>query len=211
MGTAGVRVSIDAVAEVKIQTNLYAAETGRTNGGVINVITKSARTNFTAAPSTTVRRGRFDSRTYFATVGPGIGNRSVRGSLGGPLKTNRTFFFADYEGYRLKEGQPNLITVPTTGDAARRLLGAPPEHDHLRSNDDAAYAVRRQSSFPRTGSVRFARQLVCALYPTRTTAGLVNNFSVRHSAHQDSDTVDFKIDHHFNHNDSAFVRYRTTA
>jgi hypothetical protein len=112
MGTAGVRVSIDAVAEVKIQTNLYAAETGRTNGGVINVITKSGTNKLSGSAYDYVRRGRFDSRTYFATVDPDRKQDQFGGSLGGPLKTNRTFFFADYEGYRLKEGQPNLITVP---------------------------------------------------------------------------------------------------
>src|SRR5205823_1423947 len=59
MGTAGVRVSIDAVAEVKVQTNLYAAETGRTSGGVINIITKSGTNRFSGSAYDYVRRGRF--------------------------------------------------------------------------------------------------------------------------------------------------------
>jgi len=205
MGTAGIRVSIDAVAEVKIQTNLYAAETGRTSGGVINVITKSGTNRLSGSAFEYLRRGRFDSRTYFATTDPDRKQDQFGGSLGGPIRTNKTFFFADYEGYRLKEGQPNLITVPTQA----MLRG---DFSALLPNT----IIYDPTTTPRTpfpGNIipanrisPIARQLA-ALYPAPTTAGLVNNFSSQTQRTQDSDTVDIKIDHHFTQNDSAFVRY----
>ena len=205
MGTAGIRVSIDAVAEVKIQTNLYAAETGRTNGGVINVITKSGTNKLSGSAYDFVRRGRFDSRTYFATVDPDRKQDQFGGSLGGPLKTNRTFFFADYEGYRLKEGQPNLITVPTPA----MLRG---DFSALLPNT-IIYDPTTTPRTPFAGNIipanrisPIARQLV-SLYPTPTTPGLVSNFFNQTQRTQDSDTVDVKVDHHFTQNDSAFVRY----
>src|SRR5919198_2642224 len=89
MGTAGIRVSMDAVAEVKVQTNLYAAETGRTSGGVINVITKSGTNRMSGSAFEYLRRGRLDSRTYFATADPDRKQDQFGGSLGGPLKTNK--------------------------------------------------------------------------------------------------------------------------
>ena len=127
MGTSGVRVSLDAIAEVRVQTNLYAAETGRTPGAVINIITKAGSNVFHGSAFEHFRDGRFNSRGFFENQDPELRENTFGGSLGGPIRRNRTFFFADYEGYRLDQGQPNLITVPTArmraGDFSELLPG----------------------------------------------------------------------------------------
>src|SRR5262245_45244689 len=141
-GTAGVRPSIDAVAEVKVQTNLYTAESGRTNGAVINIITKSGTNALHGSGYEYARRGDLDSLLYFAnhhSTGAAITpvtKRPIRsqdqygGSFGGPIIRNRTFFFSDFERYQLKEGKPTLNTVPTTkmrtGDFSELLNLATP-------------------------------------------------------------------------------------
>jgi hypothetical protein len=121
IGTVAIKPSIDAIAEVRVQTNMYTAETGRTLGGVINIIiTKSGGNQFHGSGFEFGRHERFDSRLFFAEGKPITRQNQYGGSLGGPIKSNKTFFFADYEGYRLKQGVPSLITVPTvkmrTGD-----------------------------------------------------------------------------------------------
>jgi hypothetical protein len=204
MGTAGVRVSIDAVAEVKIQTNLYARETGRTNGGVINVITKSGTNKLSGSAFDYVRRGRSIHAPTSRPSDPDRKQDQFGGSLGGPLKTNRTFFFADYEGYRLKEGQPNLITVPTPA----MLRG---DFSALLPNT-IIYDPTTTPRTPFAGNIipanrisPIARQLRrCTRHRRRRPRQQLFSQTQRT---QDSDTVDIKIDHHFTQNDSAFVRY----
>ena len=66
IGTMVVKPSIDAIAEVKVQTNLYSAEVGRTAGGVVNIITKSGSNDFHGSAFEFIRNDKFDSRNYFA-------------------------------------------------------------------------------------------------------------------------------------------------
>jgi hypothetical protein len=208
-GTAGVRLSVDAVAEVKVQTNLYAAELGRTSGGVINIITKSGTNDFHGSAFEFARRGRFDSRLYFATQDPDRTQDQFGVSMGGPIRRNRTFFFADYEGYRLDEGQPNLLTVPTlaqrNGDFSALLPGT------------VIYDPTTSPRVPFPGNIipqdrisPIARNLM-QLYPTPTTAGLVNNFTGQTMRTQDSNSADLKIDHHFTENNALAMRYSFNA
>ena len=65
-----VKPSIDAIAEVKVQTNMYSAEVGRTAGGVVNIITKSGSNDFHGSAFEFNRNDKFDSRNYFAQTGP---------------------------------------------------------------------------------------------------------------------------------------------
>jgi len=205
MGTSGVRVSLDAIAEVRVQTNLYAAETGRTPGAVINIITKAGTNAFHGSAFEYFRDGRFDSRTFFEKTDPERRQNQFGGSLGGPIRRNRTFFFADYEGYRLDEGQPNLITVPT----ARMRTG---DFSELLPNT-IIYDPTTTPRQPFPGNVippdrisSIARNLM-ALYPMPTSARVVDNFSGVTTRTQDSDTADLRIDHQFNQDNSVFARY----
>ena len=71
------------------------------------------------------RNDRFDSRDFFARVDPILKQQQFGGSLGGPMVSNKTFFFADYEGLRNTKGQVNNLTLPTvkmrTGDFSELL------------------------------------------------------------------------------------------
>ena len=204
-GTAGVRVSLDAVAEVRVQTNLYAAELGRTSGAVINIITRSGTNEFHGSGYAGGRRGRFDSRLYFATQDPNRQQDAFGGSMGGPIRRNGTFFFADYEGYRLEDGQPNLLTVPTmamrNGDFSALLPGT--------VIYDPTTTVRTPfpgNIIPQDRISPIARNLM-QLYPQPTSAGVVNNFTGETIRTQDSNGADVKIEHLFTQSDTLAVRY----
>src|SRR5215470_5064641 len=115
IGTVGVKPSIDAIAEVKVQTSMYTAETGRTAGGVVNIITKSGANDFHGSAFEFNRSDTFDARNYFASIldKPVLRQHQYGGSLGGPVFKNRTFFFADYEGFSVTQGVTTVVTVPT--------------------------------------------------------------------------------------------------
>ena len=113
IGTVVVKPSIDAIAEVKVETNLYSAENGRTAGGVINIITKSGANAYHGSGFEFLRTDKLNEKDYFAITKPKLSQNNFGGSFGGPIVKDKTFFFVDYEGYRLTQGVANLLTVPT--------------------------------------------------------------------------------------------------
>ena len=113
IGTIVVKPSIDAIAELKVQTSNYSAEVGRTGGGVVNIVTKSGSNAFHGSAFEFARSDAFDSKDFFATTKPQLTQNQFGGSIGGPLRKDHTFFFADVEGYRQEQGVTNLITLPT--------------------------------------------------------------------------------------------------
>ena len=106
IGSVGVRPSIDAIEEVKVLTNLYTAEISRTGGGVVDLITKSGGNKFHGTLYEFLRNDKFDARDYFATTGPKpeLRQNQFGGSIGGPIRKEKTFFFFDYEGFRVVKG-----------------------------------------------------------------------------------------------------------
>src|SRR5579863_6019546 len=115
IGSVGVRPSIDAIEEVKVLTNLYTAEVSRAGGGVVDLITKSGSNNFHGTLYEFLRNDKFDAKDYFATVGakPELRQNQFGGSIGGPIKKDKAFFFFDIEDFRLIKGVTALSTVPT--------------------------------------------------------------------------------------------------
>src|SRR5205085_1051411 len=113
IGTMGVKPSIDAIAEVNVQTNMYPAEVGRTAGGVVDIITKSGGNEYQGSGFGFVRDDRFDARNFFATnvPKPRLDQKQYGGSLGGPLIHDRTFFFADIERFTVLQGVTAVATV----------------------------------------------------------------------------------------------------
>jgi carboxypeptidase family protein len=203
IGTVAIKPSIDAIAEVRVQTNMYTAETGRTLGGVINIITKSGGNTFHGSGFEFARHEKFDSRLFFATDKPITRLNQFGGSLGGPLSANRTFFFVDYEGYRLKQGVPTVITVPTVkmraGDFSE--LSTP-----IYDPTTAVRAAFPGNMIP-TGRFDPIAVKMMQLYPLPTSPGLSNNFAYTNQRTQNNHATDVRIDHRFSNSDSVFTRY----
>jgi len=203
MGGMGIKPSIDAIQEVVVQTNLYTAENGRTLGGVVNIITKSGGNQFRGSGFYYLRNQHFDAKDFFAVSKPLNHLNQFGGSLGGPLRSNRTFFFVDYDQGRIRKDSPFVVTVPTakmrTGDFSE--LSAP------------IYDPRISPRVAFPGNVIPAGRLdpmavkLMGLYPMPTNAGLANNFAYNGEGWQTNQTTDARIDHRFNEKDSIFARY----
>jgi hypothetical protein len=114
----------DALREFKVETGNYSAEYGRSGGAVINAVTKSGQNTFFGDIWEYNRNAFFDAEDYFLKKGglkrPKYNRNQFGGSIGGPLTIphlysghNRTFFFADYSGGRIVQGQAYTSSVPT--------------------------------------------------------------------------------------------------
>jgi hypothetical protein len=203
IGTVGIKPSIDAIAEVKVQTNMYTAETGRTLGGVINILTKSGSNQFHGSAFEFIRNEVFDSPLYFATDKPITRQNQWGGSLGGPIKSNRAFFFADYEGYRLQQGVPTVITVPTLKMRTGDFSELPVQIFDPTTNPRVAFPG---NIIPADRIDSIAKSYM-ALYPLPTSPGLGNNYAATNLRKQDNDATDMRVDFRFNNSNNVFARY----
>jgi hypothetical protein len=107
---------IDAIEEFRVETNSYSAEYGRSNGGVIMVNHKSGTNRFHGTVFEFFRNEALNARNVFAASGdkPRFRRNQYGFVLGGPIRRNTTFFFAEYQGARLDTGVVRTSTVPTT-------------------------------------------------------------------------------------------------
>jgi len=109
-----VQPAVDAIAEFKVETNSYSAEFGRGNGAIMNAVIKSGTNQFHGDVWEFLRNEKVDATNALDIFGQQPYKQNQFGfTLGGPIIKNRTFFFGDYEGLRIRQGLPQLSTVPT--------------------------------------------------------------------------------------------------
>jgi Carboxypeptidase regulatory-like domain len=117
----------EMVQEFKIQNNIYDAAFGLTAGTTMNLITSSGTNKLHGAVWEYLRNQAFDARNYFAVTNPEYNRHQFGGSIGGPIVRGKLFYFASYEGLRLKQGQTVSSVVPTmaerSGDFSSFLTG----------------------------------------------------------------------------------------
>jgi hypothetical protein len=118
-----VQPSPDSIAEFRVLTNTFDAEYGRNSGSVVNVITKSGSNALHGNAYEFFRNTVLNASPYCGTVDgvtcskPQFNQNQFGGTLGGPIKKDRTFFFVSYEGRRIREGiRSPLVFVPTAAE-----------------------------------------------------------------------------------------------
>jgi hypothetical protein len=215
------RPAVEAVKEFKIQTNLYSADVGRNSGAVVDVITKSGTNQFHGSLFEFLRNSAMDARNFFSPHGtafPSFRLNQFGGSFGGPLEIpkiyngrNKTFFFADYEGYRRTSQQFILGNIPTlkmrTGDFSETA----PIYDPLTTvaNPNGSGFVRTQFANNQIPPSRFdpiALKMINA-YPIPTSAGRFNNYSSNLIQTQNWNQGDIRVDESISPKDQFFARY----
>ena len=203
------RPSVDAIEQVRTDINLYTAEVGRTVGAAVNVLTKSGTNAFHGSVYEFFRNDITDARNYFATASllshkPELRQNQFGGSIGGPILKDRTFFFADYEGYRRIDGNASVYisSVPSQF-----------EHDHpgnltdicgpnvSATADPTALGYFKLYPSPTQG---FGTQAACVNGVATLPA---NNFIYNPNQVQSQNLADGKIDQHFSSKDTMAVRY----
>lgn len=115
--------SVDSIQEFNIVTNSFSSEYGRTGGGAVNFSTRSGTSDFRGTVWEYLRNDSLDARSYFVNANPNGVKEKLRfnqfgGNIGGPIrfgpiKSNKLFFFFNFENLRISQSQQRQSTVPT--------------------------------------------------------------------------------------------------
>src|SRR5207302_532337 len=117
-----IQPSPDSIQEFRVISNTFDAEYGRNSGSVINVVTKSGTNRLHGSLFEFFRNSGMNARGYFDPYTPALIQNQFGGTVGGPIKKDRTFFFASYEGrYTIKGFTTDQANVPTAAERARAL------------------------------------------------------------------------------------------
>jgi carboxypeptidase family protein len=207
--------SIDALEEFKVQTSTYSAEFGRSSGGVVNIQVKSGTNDFHGSVFEFLRNDKLDANDWFnnknGRAKPPFRQNQFGGTWGGRIIRNKTFFFMDYQGWRVRQAQAYLSTVPTVAmksgnfSALSRVI-----YDPL--NPGVPF---NNNTIPSARFDKAAKNIFDQLYPdpnvpgTRSaaTGQTINNFLYNPSVSRNDDQFDVKVDHAISANNHAFARY----
>jgi hypothetical protein len=208
--TPSVTPSIDAIQEFKILQNAYTAEFGRGATQIIAAI-KSGSNDWHGSLFEFHRNDKLAARSFFQLgQAAQLKQNQFGGTLGGPVIKDRTFFFVNYEGQRIRTGGTSFGFVPTAqqlrGDFS--APGDPLIFDPLTYNP----ADRTRQQFPgnRIPPTRFSQRAlkIVELFPSPNTAGLVGrNFANDVPQQNDNNQGNVRVDHRFGDSDNVFVRY----
>ena len=205
--------STDALSEFKLQTSTYSAEFGKSLGGVVSLQIKSGTNQMHGSVFEFLRNDAFDANNFFLNRAgrpkPALSQHQFGATLGGPIFKDRTFFFADYQGFRNTTGQTYLSTVPSTrmrqGDFSElnRVI-----YDPLTGQPFPGNVIPESRWDPA------AKNIMQQLYPEPNTAGSVgatgqpiNNYLITPNLTRQDNQFDVKVDHRLTDSNRFFVRY----
>ena len=225
------RPSVDSVEEFKVLTADYAAEWGRSSGAVIAIQMKSGANRPHGNLYEFLRPGSTAARSFFATEPSPLNQNNYGGTVGGPIKKDRTFFFASYEGVRLRDAFSFLDSVPPAGQIHYLSNGSvdlsglkdPLTGNQVPIFDPNVYAASYYAQ-PFPGNVIPAsrvspagKAILQSFFPVPSAPGILNgwynNFVSRQAYAFDSNTAGGRLDHQLTENDrlSAVFHYGSFA
>jgi hypothetical protein len=204
LNTFGVTPPVDAIQEFEILTSVYDSSFGRNAGGQINVVLKSGSNALHGTAYEFFRNAVLDARNFFApsrVAKPQYQRNQFGGSLGGPIRRNRTFFFADYEGSRVRQGITQVSNVPTLAERA----------GDFSNSGLIAFNPFTQHPFPGNQIPAFlqdpAGKAIAALYPAPNRDVPGQNFVSSPSERDRDDHFDVRLDHSLAPSSELSFRY----
>jgi len=211
-----VRPAVEGIQEFKVLTNNAGAEYGRSAGAVVVITSKSGGNEFHGSLFEFLRNDRLDARNFFARSDlkiPPFKLNQFGAALGGPIKKNRTFFFADYEAYREVFGDSQLVTVPTAAMKNGDFRGVTPNgmFDPLttRTNPAGGAAIRDRfpnDTIPANRFDAIGSGLV-RMWPDPQRSSFVNNYVANPVKRSSLHRADGRLDHQLTSKDTLFFRY----
>jgi hypothetical protein len=205
--------SVDALDEFKLQTSTYSAEFGRSLGGVVNLQIKSGTNTNHGSVFEFLRNDAFDANNFFnnraGRAKPDFSQHQYGGTIGGPIVKDKTFYFFDYQGYKINQGATYLSTVPSAkmraGDFSElnRIIYDPVSHLPFAGN-----------VIPQNRWDPVAKNILGQLIPESNTAGIgsatgqtINNYLINPTLERQDNQIDIKVDHSLTQSNRLSTRY----
>src|SRR5246500_3484028 len=222
----------DSIQEFKVQTSNLGPEWGRFSGGVTNLSTKAGTSSVHGEVYEYFRNRIFNANDFFLNAAgkarpPWVQNQFGL-NAGGPLSIphydgrNRTFWFASWEGFRLRTGQPFTATVPTSDERSGNFsMIDTPIMDPCAGAVDAQGACPGSTAAPvqfpgnviPPGRINPTSKALLDLWPVAnskgvvTSSGTINNFNTVSRTGGDQDQIVARVDQDFTMQQRLFVRF----
>ncbi|PYV97999.1 MAG: hypothetical protein DMG86_17295 [Acidobacteria bacterium] len=228
-GGIAVVPSIDAIQEFKVLTYNYSAQYGTRAGPTVLLNTKSGSNNLHGSLFEFFRNTVLDAQSFFAASKEKFNLNQFGGSIGGPIKRDKTFFFFDYQGTRRRQGIPFTGQVPTVAMRNGDFSGGPQLYNPYSTHSSGTFRDPFQcdnagnplpvapdgtqaSGIPCNiippGLINPIAQQMINLYPLPNVPGtLVGNFVNTPSRKLDENSFDVRVDHNFSTKDTLFGRF----
>lgn len=217
-GGIGVQPSIDALQEFRVLTSNYSIRYGTRAGPTVLLTSKAGTNSFHGDLFEFLRNTDLNAFGYFAPTRPVFQQNQFGGSIGGPIKKNKLFFFFDYQGTRLHKGVPSAAQVPTAlerqGIFTESFPGSPEVqiYDPATTTVDPSTGLKTRSPFkdntiPTDRINPIATQLL-NLFPLPNVPGALsaNYVSVPIATLTDNE-FDIRLDWNISNKDTAFARF----
>lgn len=203
---------VDAISEFRIITHSANAEFGNALGSTTNIITRSGTNQIHGTLWEFLRNDALDANNYFAQTREPLKQNQFGGTIGGPIKKDKTFFFGFYEGFRNRQGETALTTVPSVKERGGDFSQLCPEgftegfcnnpaHQLFNVFANAPYP---NNQVPQEQFNQVSENLL-GFFPL-PNAG-TNLFSTTQTLSNNSNQFGVKIDHYLDSRDTLNFRY----
>ncbi|MDZ7639919.1 MAG: carboxypeptidase regulatory-like domain-containing protein [Bryobacterales bacterium] len=211
--------TVDSIQEMRVLTSNYSAEYGISAGAITVVQTKSGTNRLRGSLYEFVRNDKFDANDFFnnraGVARPALRRNEFGGTVGGPIRKDRTFIFGDYQGIRIRRPLGTISTIPTlsqrnmlaTGDFG--ALGATvfdPANTVTGANNARQRVAFAGNRIP-VSRLDPASRAVFGLLPDPINADATRNFAFNPNVKQRTDQFDVKLDQNLGDADRFFFKY----
>jgi len=204
---------VDAISEFRILTHNANAEFGDALGSTTNIITRSGTNRFHGALWEFLRNDVFDATNYFAATTEPLKQNQFGGTFGGPVRKDKTFFFAYFEGFRNRQGETSSSTVPSLAErqgdfssiCTAGFTGGFCNNPNQQLFNVFLNQPYTNNQYPVATQTNPVTQNLLQYIPLPNTG--LNVFTSTQVVRQDSNQGGIKIDHYLTTSDILNLRY----
>jgi len=206
--------TIDSIQDQRVMSSNFSAQYGDSAGGVTVVQTKSGTNEFHGSLYEFLRNDKLDANTFFnnkaGAAKPTLRRNEFGGTIGGPIRKDKTFIFGDYQGIRLAQPTTTISSIPT---AAQQVM--------VKSGNFSAFPTQifdpnnvvggLRQAFP--GNIIPASRLdpaavkLFGFLPAPTSSAATQNYVFTGPGRQQTDQFDVRGDQNFGQSDRLFLKY----